>query len=294
VKKKYLVTGASGFIGSHVADILSDNGYDVCLFDKKISKFKQHKQKMFIGNINNLNHIIKVSKNVEAIFHFAATADLKAANEDPFQTIENNIIGTVKILKACLKNKVKKIIFASSIYARSEQGGFYSTSKLVSEMLIERFCKKYKIKFVILRFGTIYGERANDFNTVQKFINDATSSKKIVRNSIGHESRNYIHVLDVAKLTLELLKKKYENKYYNIFGKKNFFVKDLLKIIKKNIPSLKLKFSKVDNREFNYKVNPFSYKIREGKNFVKGKYISLDQGVKNLIEKSLSMEDQNN
>jgi len=292
VKKKYLVTGASGFLGSHIADILSLHGYDVCLFDKKISKFKQHKQKMVIGSINNLNHIIKASKNVEVIFHFAATADLKAANEDPFQTIENNIIGTVKILKACLKNKVKKIIFASSIYARSEQGGFYSTSKLASEMLIERFCKKYKIKFIILRFGTVYGERANNFNTVQKFINDATSRKKIIRNTIGNEIRNYIHVSDVAKLTLELLKKKYENKYYNIFGKKNFFVKDLLKIIKKNVPSLKVKFSKIDNREFNYKVDPFSYKIREGKNFVKGKYLNLDQGIKNLIQKSLSKEDK--
>ena len=65
------------------------------------------------------------------------------------------------------KNKVKKIIFASSIYAISEQGQIYSRSKLASEMIIESICKKYNIKFVILRFGTVYGERANKFNTVK-------------------------------------------------------------------------------------------------------------------------------
>ena len=134
---------------------------------------------MIIGNVNNLKDLIKATKNIHTVFHFAAKADLKDANENPFDTIESNILGTVKIFKACLKNKVKKIIFASSIYARSEQGGIYSTTKLTSEMLLERLCKKFQIKFVILRFGTVYGERANKFNTVHNFIKDAKKIKFI-------------------------------------------------------------------------------------------------------------------
>ena len=108
------------------------------------------------------------------------------------------------MLKACLKNKVKKIVFASSIYARSEQGGIYSTSKLSSEMIIEKICKKSNLKFVILRFGTVYGERANSFNTVQNFIRSANKNKKIFRETIGNELRSYIHVKDVAKITISL------------------------------------------------------------------------------------------
>ena len=90
-----------------------------------------------------------MTKNIDTVFHFAATADLKEADNKPFLTLENNILGTIKLLKACIKNKVRKIIFASSIYAISEQGGIYSTSKLSSEMIIERLCKKFKIKYVI-------------------------------------------------------------------------------------------------------------------------------------------------
>ena len=95
---------------------------------------------MIIGDINSSKDLMSYKKYI-TVFHFAASADLNHSNRKPFETIESNIIGTVKILKACLKNNVKKIIYAGSIYARSEQGGIYSTSKLSSEMIIERFVK---------------------------------------------------------------------------------------------------------------------------------------------------------
>ena len=197
---------------------------------------------------------------------------------------KNNIMGTVKILKASLKNKVKKIIFASSIYARSEQGGIYSTSKLSSEMIIEKLCKKFKLRFVILRFGTVYGERANKFNTVQNFIDDAKKKFKIYRETKGNEVRSYIHVKDVAKITYQTTKKKYENGYYNIFGGQKIIVKKLLNIIKEKIPKLKIFYSKYDNRRYNYKINPFTYKLRKGKNIKLKKYINVQDGVSKLIK----------
>ena len=220
MKNNYLVTGASGFLGSHIADYILLKKKKVFLFDKKNSKFKKNSQKMILGDINKLTDLIRATKNIHTVFHFAASADLNYANKKPFDTIESNIMGTVKLLKACLKNKVKKIIFASSIYARSEQGGIYSTSKLSSEMIIEKICKKFNLKFVILRFGTVYGERANKFNTVQNFINNAKKKKVIYRDTQGYEIRSYIHVKDVAKIAFMVTKKKYENGYYNIFGKK--------------------------------------------------------------------------
>ena len=281
--RKFLVTGASGFIGSHVADFLTNKGHRVVLFDKNISKFKKYNQKMIIGNINNPKSIEKALKNVNTLFHFAASADLNESNNKPFETVENNILGTVKILKACVKNKVKKIVFASSIYARSEQGGIYSTSKLSSEMIIERICKKFKLKFVILRFGTVYGERANKFNTVQNFINEAKLKKEIYRETQGNEIRSYINVKDVVKIVYLLDKKKYENKYYNIFGAKKIKVKMLLSMIKSKLPSVKIHFTKKDNRKYNYKVNPFTYKLRNGKKIKLSKYISLENGLSELI-----------
>ncbi len=284
MSKKFLVTGASGFIGSHVADFLTSKGHKVFLFDKKFSKFKKINQKMLLGDINSLNDLNKFTKKIHTIFHFAASADLNEANSKPFNTVENNIMGTVKILQACLKNKIKKIIFASSIYARSEQGGIYSTSKLSSEMIIERICKKFGIKFVVLRFGTVYGERANKFNTVQNYIDDAKKTLRIFRETTGNEIRSYIHVKDVAKIAYISTKRKYENGYYNIFGGKKIVVKKLLNLIKQEIPKLKVIYSKSDNRKYNYKINPFTYKIRKGKNIKLDKYISIQSGVKKLLK----------
>ena len=153
--KKVLITGSSGYLASHVADVFTKKGHQIILFDKKRSIFKKKNQKMIIGDLMNEKQLNKCFKNINTVLHFAASADLYESNKNPFNTVENNIIGTIKVLKACLKNKVKKIIFASSIYAISEQGGIYSTTKLSSEMLIEKLCKKYKIKFVILRFGSV-------------------------------------------------------------------------------------------------------------------------------------------
>ena len=283
---KFLVTGAAGFIGSHIADYLTSKKHQVILFDKKKSKFKKKNQEMIIGNINSQKDLFKVTKKINTIFHFAASADLNECNRKPFETIHNNILGTVKLIKAALKNNVKKIIFASSIYAISEQGGIYSTSKLSSEMIIEKLCKKFKINFVILRFGTVYGDRANKFNTVQNFINDAKLKGKIFRETKGNEERSYIHVYDVAQIVYKSLQNKYINNYYNILGNKKIFVKNLLDKINKKLPKIKIYYSKYDKKNYNYKKNPFTYKLRQGKLLKLKKYIPLNEGISSLINEN--------
>ena len=284
MKKHHLITGASGYIGSHIAEFLLKKNISCVLFDKKKSKFFKKKY-LILGDICDEVKLNKITKNIDIVFHFAATADLYEANEKTFETIENNLSSTLKLLKASIKNNVKKIVFASSVYAISEQGGIYSTTKLASEMLIEKICKKYKIDFIILRFGTVYGGRANKFNTVNNYINLAIKKKKIFRETRGKEVRSYIHINDAVKLVYELTKKKYSNNYFNILGNKKYLVKDLFKIIKSNIPKLKIKFSKKDKRKYNYKINPFSYQLRKGINIKLKKYISLETGIKNLINK---------
>ena len=286
MKKNYLVTGASGFLGSHVADFLSLKKFNVILFDKRNSNFKKKNQKMIIGNINNQHDLIKATKNINTVFHFAASADLKISNDNPFKTIESNILGTVKLVKACKKNKVHKIVYASSIYAISEQGGIYSASKLSSEIILERLCKKFRIKFVILRFGTVYGERANEFNTIRNFIDTAVNKKKIYRSTKGNEIRSYIHIEDVTKIVFESTKKKYNNGYYNIFGPKKMSVKKMLNTIKKFIPNLRIYYSKYDKKMYNYKVNPFTYKLRKGKKIILNKYIDVETGLFKLIKQN--------
>ena len=116
-----------------------------------------------------------------------------------------------------------------------------------------------------------------------KILLEAQIKIKIFRETIGNELRSYIHVKDVAKITYKSLEKKYENNYFNIFVKKNILVKNLLNRIKKYVPGLKIKYAKKDTKMYNYKKNPFTYKLRAGKNLRLKKYISIDEGLKKLI-----------
>ena len=124
-------------------------------------------------------------------------------------------------------------------------------------MIIERLCKKFKLKFVILRFGTVYGERANKFNTVQNFIYDAKNNFKIYRETKGNEVRSYIHVKDVAKAHVLSLSNKKAGGRRLIVGSEVRSILELSKIMAKNIPSHAKKLPK---RELpNFMVKLISY-----------------------------------
>ena len=127
--KKVIVFGGSGFLGSHVADALTDNGYDVTIFDTIESPWLRDSQKMVIGDILDFNSLNTLLENVFAVYNFAAIADLNEAIDKPIETVKINILGNVNILEACKNNNVKKFIYASSVYVNSREGGFYKCSK---------------------------------------------------------------------------------------------------------------------------------------------------------------------
>ena len=127
--KKILVTGSSGFLGSHIVDILNQKDCEVVLFDAKPSPFKKPNQKEIIGDILNLSDITKALDGCDAVFHFAAQADIDTSTSDPSQTILQNIIGTDNLLSLSVKMNVKRFVFSSTIYVYSNLGSFYKASK---------------------------------------------------------------------------------------------------------------------------------------------------------------------
>lgn len=282
---KVLVFGGSGFLGSHICDQLTDQNYDVTIFDKNKSKYLKKKQKIVIGDISNFKQVKNASKNKDYILHFAAVSDIEESNLDPIKTIKYNIVGTANILEVMRKNKkIKKIIYASSIYARSKEGGFYSTSKRSSESLIENYNEKFNINYSILRFGSLYGIRANFFNPINNFIKQAIRFKKIERIGDGSDVRNYINVKDAAKICIKILELNENNKHYNILGNKRMTVKSLIKLIAKKTNIKKIIFKKTKKKELlHYKVNPFSYKVYDGIFFNNKKEIKLDDGIEEMI-----------
>ena len=103
---RIVVLGGGGFIGSHVADVLSKKGHKVTIFDKKKSKWMKASQKMVIGNILNYQTLEKVIKKNQIVYNFAALADLDLAMEEPIITAKTNILGTVQALNLSKKYNI--------------------------------------------------------------------------------------------------------------------------------------------------------------------------------------------
>ena len=206
--KKVLVIGGAGFLGSHIADNLSGRGYIVTIYDKIKSKYLNKSQKMIVGDIQDKEAMDKAIKNSDYVFHFAGVADIAESIKAPLLTVENNILATSYILDSCKKHKIKKIIFASTIYVYSELGSFYRCTKQACEILIENYYQEFGLEYNILRYGSLYGHRANKFNFIYQVINQALKEGKITRKGDGNEIRDYIHVIDAAEASVNIFEKK--------------------------------------------------------------------------------------
>ena len=191
---KIIVTGGSGFIGSHVADELSKRGHNVTIFDKKKSKWLSSGQKMYVGSILDRRKLSLAIKGCDFVYHFAALANINFARTNPFMSAEINILGTINALLVSKMHKVKRFIHASSIYANTEEGGFYSSSKKAAESYIERFHQTFGLKYTILRFGSLYGSRSDASNGLNNIINSGLKKQKLIYEGSINATRKYIHV----------------------------------------------------------------------------------------------------
>ena len=280
---KIVVTGGSGFLGSHVADALSKKGHKVKIFDKNKSKWTRFDQEMFIGDILNPKDLDRAINGADFVFHFAALSDINQARKEPINTVELNILGTVFALELCRKHNIKRFIHASTIYVNSADGGFYRSSKKAAEDYVNEYKKIYGLNYTILRFGSLYGQRSDDTNGVRIIVKNAIVNGEISYIGSKKTVRNYIHILDAARACVDTLKKKYENKHVIITGKKGIkitiFLKNLSKIL--NI-SKKIKFQ---NKKIvgHYDITPFTYKFKRGQIFKHKSNLDIYDGILQLI-----------
>lgn len=276
---KAVVFGGSGFLGSHIADALSRKGHNVTIFDVEPSKYLQKGQKMIIGDILDQKAVDKIVKGCDVVYHFAALADIEAAHLDPIKTVEYNILGTTKILEACKKHKIKRFVFASTIYVYSNAGSFYRSSKQACELIIENYNEVYNLPYTILRYGSLYGPRADDKNWVHRILKQATTEGKITRYGDGEEIREYIHVEDAAKLSVDILSKEFENENVIITGNQPMKIKDLLVMVKEILGNeINLEFLPTES-SIHYEITPYCFKPKVAKKLVSPQFYDLGQGI---------------
>lgn len=283
--KNILVTGGAGFLGSHIADELSDRGYNVTIADLKESPWLKSEQNMILGDLNDPVFVKKIVKNQDAIFHLAALADLNAAKTKPLETVEINISGTVRLLYEAKEAGVKRFMFASTVYVYSREGGFYRCSKQACENYIEEFNRIYNLDYTILRYGSLYGPRADDSNGVYRLLKNAMSSGKVRHNGGPQDKREYIHVKDAAKLSADALKHTYKSSHLVLTGNDTLKIRDLFYMISEILgKEIEQEFSEDRVRDGHYRVTPYAYTPKIGKKLTTNEYVDMGQGLLQVIE----------
>ncbi|MCP4110020.1 MAG: NAD(P)-dependent oxidoreductase [Desulfobacteraceae bacterium] len=286
---KVVVFGGSGFIGSHLADALTENGYDVVIFDETYSPYIQENQTMVSGDILNQKSVQSVVRGARYVYHFAGIADIQKSSISPWQTMNINIMGTCNILEACMKAGTDRFVFASSMYVYSEVGSFYRVSKQSCEKIIEEYAKEFDLKYTILRFGSVYGPRANQFNSISKMLNQAFTEGRIVCNGDGEEVRQYIHVSDAVQECVNILDEKYRNKHLALIGNETLTLHQLMMIIKEIFDhNIEIEYLPRENIH-HYRITPYSYKPIKALKLISKSYHDLGQG---LLELFHEMEKQ--
>ncbi|MDC0413155.1 NAD(P)-dependent oxidoreductase [Pelagibacteraceae bacterium] len=279
---RIVITGGGGFLGSYIAEEASKKKYEVIVIDKYIGTKVNNNIKYIKADMGNTKILKKIIKVNDIVFHLAAISDIDKASSNGIKTVNNNILSTVKLLEVCKQKKIKKFIFSSSIYVHSKIGGFYRISKKSSELFVEEYAKKNKFKFAILRFGTVYGPRQSIKNNISRMIYNAIYNKRLIYNGSKESSRKFIHVNDVAKISIGIISKKFDNKVILIEGNKPTLVSEVLKIIKKKL-KLNNKFIFENIKNNHYIKSPYSYFEMKECKYKLNKYIKLEKGIEDLI-----------
>jgi len=265
---KILITGSSGFIGYHLADLLSkknkvlgidnhNNYYSENIKKKRLFLLKKNKnftfKKINLKNKNSLEEIFKKFKP-EVVYHCAGQPGVIYSFKNPKIYKINNIIVTKIICDLSKKYNIKKFLFASSSSVYGDQKKFpiketfklnpknpYAKTKLRSEKIIISTFNNSKIAFVIFRFFTVYGPFGRPDMFIHKFLNSLKNRKSIKLHNKGLNYRDFTYVGDVVKILHKSLYKKIDKKILNICRSKPIITTKLVKLILKFYKTKKVK-----------------------------------------------------
>lgn len=282
---KVVVIGGAGFLGSHTADMLSERGFKVTIFDNQASSWLRADQEMVVGDILDRDTVNAVVSGAKYLYHFAGSADIAESKEHPFNTVNLNIMGTTVALEAAVKSDVERFIYASTMYVYSPYGSFYRASKQAAEIIIETYHERFDLDFTFLRYGSLYGPRAQSWNGLRRYVRQVIQEGKLDYRGTGKERREYIHVNDAARLSVDILDEIHKNKALTVTGHQVLNSEELIDLIfeiagiDKNINFTQDNFS-----QDHYTMTPYRYTPKQAKKLVPDEFIDLGQGVLEIIE----------
>ena len=282
-----LVTGGAGFLGSHIVDALSERGLEVTVFDRAESPHLRPGQEMVVGDLLEPEPLTAAAEGCECLFHLAALSDLEEANSNPVEATRHNVLGTVMALEAARRAGVKRFLFASTVYVYGRAGGFYRCSKQAGEAYVEEYARQFDMRHTILRYGSLYGPRATEANGVYRLLRQAVDGGSVRHVGRPDDSREYVHVEDAARLSVDALGEEFENQRLVITGHHPMRLRDLFTMFSEILGRpLEIDYAEPDEplADTHYRVTPYAFSPRVGRKLTSNCYVDMGQGILQMLE----------
>jgi len=287
---RIVVIGGLGFIGSCLVERLLERGHSVRVVDIRAGKVPKGAE-LCIADVTNLNQMMQAVSGFDIVYHLAGTV-LDTARKNPHLAASLDILGTANVLEACVKNNVSKIVYASSFYAydglpadlevneghRSDifKAETFGVVKLVGERLILEYGRRFNLKYVIIRFGPVYGSHDRCSSVIQEFIKAGLHGNPLIVWGPGNRRNQYTYVEDIAEGSVAVLS--FEDEVFNLISPEQVSIRQIAELLASKYGfKVEYDLSKPEGTSMPY---ISSLKAMERLNW---KPISLEEGVEKSI-----------
>ncbi len=279
-EKSAIVFGGSGFLASAVVQQLLDFDYRVTIVDRVRSRVTGSLDVVIFDVNDDLRDLPVDLESFDYVFNFVAQPDIEASKQLVVETFNLNLIFNVRLLQELSRKKAKAMyIFASSVYAVSASGLFYGVSKWAAEKTICEFHKLFGQRFLILRYGSVYGPGSSSSNRIFRFVAQALKEKRITFMGEGSEEREFIHVKDAAALTVQLLQSSKSNEVFMLTGTERYSYLTIGKMLREIFGGkVELDFRGSDYSG-HYFYTPYSFSIDQAKKIVPTHFRDIGAGL---------------
>jgi UDP-glucose 4-epimerase len=238
---------------------------------------------MIMGDIMDIDQVIEAARGAYAVYNFAAIADIDEAHNKPVATATINVLGNMHVLEAARIAGANRFVFASSVYVYSESGSFYRASKQAAERFTETYHDRYGLDYTILRYGSLYGRRADRRNGIYRMLHEAIQKHSITYHGSGNAMREYIHVEDAARMSVQVLTPEFANRHLILTGQERMRIRDVMTMISEIMPwNVELHFEEA-NAISHYEITPYAFQPRIGRKLVLNEHVDIGQGILDCI-----------
>jgi UDP-glucose 4-epimerase len=289
-----LVTGGSGFIGSHLVDKLRERNIKVRIFDMLYPTFCSDVE-FYKGSLLNLQELRAAMMGVDIVFHLAAVADVKDVYEEPHYSESINTRGTINVLEAARHSKVEKVIYGSTVWVYSDVDSdlidettplqppshLYTATKIASEHYCRAYHQLYGLNYTILRYGVPYGPRARDGAVIPIFVDKALRGEPLTIAGDGSQYRDFVYVEDLAEGNVLAMRSIADNQIYNLEGSERITIKQIAETVQRIIGDVEIVYT--EGRPGDYAGQTISAKKAKDELGWEPK-VSFEEGLKQYIQ----------